>query len=88
MELVRSLGGDPLTLVSEMPLFLAPAELYRGGDVVFPAEFRELRSLAADPEALRAEARRIGVRPMPIGDQMRLQLEYLEAALTGSLDQG
>lgn len=25
MELVRSLGGDPLTFVSEMPLFLTPA---------------------------------------------------------------
>jgi hypothetical protein len=25
MEMVRSLGGDPLTFVSEMPLFLAPA---------------------------------------------------------------
>lgn len=36
METIRSLGGDPLTLVSEMPLFLAPvdggADAEDGGD--------------------------------------------------------
>ena len=47
MEYVRSLGGDPLTLVSEMPLFLVPPEHYQspehgGGDVVRPAVVREL----------------------------------------------
>lgn len=31
METIRGLGGDPLTLVSEMPLFLAPAETMEGG---------------------------------------------------------
>lgn len=81
MELVRSLGGDPLTLVSEMPLFLAPQRFYRGGDPIRPAETVELYRLAADPGALRARAQELGVRPMPVTDQMRLQLEYLTAAI-------
>jgi hypothetical protein len=83
MEHVRSLGGDPLTLVSEMPLFLVPAELYRGAELVTPPEIGELRAaaLGADPGVVEPRARRLGVRPMPIADQMRLQLEYLDAAL-------
>lgn len=53
MEFVRSLGGDPLTVVSEMPLFLVPAEQYRGGDegghvdLIRPAAVQELHVLAA-----------------------------------------
>jgi hypothetical protein len=88
MEFVRSLGGDPLTLVSEMPLFLVPGELYRGArrspqDLVTPPEIGELRALAlaADPDAAGSRARELGVEPMPVVDQMRLQLEYLAAAL-------
>ncbi len=88
MEFVRSLGGDPLTLVSEMPLFLAPAELYRRAgrsprDLVSPPEIGEVRALAlgGDSQAVAARAEELGIRPMPIEDQMRLQLEYLAAAL-------
>lgn len=85
MEFVRSLGGDPFTLVSEMPLFLAPAEIYRRGDVVRPRELAELRALAAlprsDTDDLTARAAALDVRPMPIIDQMRLQLEFLDASL-------
>lgn len=80
MEHVRSLGGDPLTIVSEMPLFLLPARHYRE-DLVRPPAIFELRRLAADPEALRAAADRHGVVPMPIFDQLELQLEYFDAAL-------
>ncbi|MCP3956455.1 MAG: peptidase [bacterium] len=80
MEYVRSLGGDPLTLVSEMPLFLLGAEHFRGGDVVMP---RVVRSLAAErrPDRIQALATEHDLRPMPIADQMRLQLEYLQAGL-------
>ncbi len=86
MEYVRSLGGDPLTLVSEMPLFLAPAEVYQGPDPVHPAEIVELYQLAGErSETVHARARELGVRAMPIADQMRLQLEYLAAALGAAL---
>ncbi len=87
MEFVRSLGGDPLTLVSEMPLFLLPPEHYAGGDVLRPAVVRELAA-ERDPARIRALAAERGVEPMPIADQMRLQLEYLQAGLDAALETG
>lgn len=84
MEFVRALGGDPLTLVSEMPLFILPAEHYAGGDVVRPEIVRRLTALAR-PEEIRSEADRLGVRAMPIADQMRLQLRFLQAGLDAAL---
>lgn len=90
MEHVRSLGGDPLTLVSEMPLFLVPPEHYGSvgapsarplsGDVVRPAVVREL-SAEPDADRIRELAAARGITPMPIADQMRLQLEFLQAGL-------
>jgi len=86
MEYVRSLGGDPLTIVSEMPLFLRPLE---PGDTGRPDDPR-LRAFLArlagqPPEGVRAEMEKAGVRGMPIRDQMRLQLAYLEEALAAVL---
>jgi len=73
MEYVRSLGGDPFTMVSEMPLFLRPLE---PGETGRPDDPRFLaflgRAAAGAPEE---------VRGMPIRDQMRLQLEFLNEAL-------
>lgn len=81
MEFVRSLGGDPLTLVTEMPLFLTPPP-EPGDDLIRPRAVRELAALApSDPSTIHAKAREIGVRAMPIADQMRFQLAYLEEAL-------
>lgn len=84
MELARSLGGDPLTLVSEMPLFLVPAEHYAGKDVVRPAGLRQLTA-ELQAERIRSRAADLGIRAMPILDQMRLQLEYLQAGLDTAL---
>jgi len=99
MEYVRSLGGDPLTLVSEMPLFLVTGdaeESPEGGSEGRPPlpddaqgrlRFREwlekLRRLGdgGDLDAVRREAARAGLRAMPVGDQMRLQLAYVREAL-------
>ncbi len=85
MELARSLGGDPLTVVSEMPLFLL-ASAARGGPPFRPgtAGGRELRlwldrlvaEVGGDPDRLADR----GVRPMPLGDQMRLQLALIDQA--------
>lgn len=85
MEHVRSLGGDPLTLVSEMPLFLLPAEHYRQDELVRPPAVTELQQRAGDPEALAEAVARHGVRPMAIADQMRLQLAFLEESLNLSI---
>jgi len=77
MEYVRSLGGDPLTLVSEMPLFLLPREHFEGEEIVRPAAIYDLQRAAGDPDTLREAVARHGVRPMPIEDQMRLQIAFL-----------
>ncbi len=87
MEFVRALGGDPFTLVSEMPLFLEPSEPTPGGPPLEEgragrrAVLDWLERLAGDkdPEQLCAEA--AGFRGMPIRDQMRLQLAFLNEAL-------
>ncbi len=85
MEHVRSLGGDPLTMVSEMPLFLRPLEEGETGRPDDPRFRAFLDRTAAKPsEEARAEAEREGVRGMPIRDQMRLQLAFLNAALAAS----
>jgi hypothetical protein len=80
MEYVRSLGGDPFTMVSEMPLFLRPleeGETGRPDDPRFRAFLEQVAAKSA--EDIRAET---GVRGMPIRDQMRLQLTFLDAALS------
>lgn len=82
MEYVRSLGGDPFTLVSEMPLFLRSleeGETGRPDDPRFRAFLGRLAGKA--PDEVRAEAERSGVRGMPLRDQMRLQLAFLDAGL-------
>jgi hypothetical protein len=90
MELVRELGGDPLTLVSEMPLFLLPQEPRDGQGPVFQPGTEGKRQLHAHlqrlaterpAKAARSEFEGLGIRPMPIRDQMRLQLAFLDEAL-------
>jgi hypothetical protein len=89
MEFVRSLGGDPLTLVSEMPLFLLPAEEFSGGNLVYPELINELRrGTTKSLEGTRSLASEAGLLPMPIVDQMRLQLAFLSEALSAVLEAG
>jgi hypothetical protein len=90
MEAIRALGGDPLTLVSEMPLFLLPGV----GETLGPP----------DPEAVRwkeriegwkagigrgeevgegilREAAELGLEAMSVRDQMRLQWTLIAAGV-------
>ncbi len=85
MEYVRSLGGEPFTMVSEMPLFLRPLEPGETGRPDDP-HFRAFLDRIAGRSAgeVRAEMERSGVRGMPIRDQMRLQLEFLNQALASA----
>ncbi len=83
MDYVRSLGGDPFTMVSEMPLFLRPleeGETGRPDDPRFRA-WHQRMAACRTPEELRAAAARGGVRGMPLRDQMRLQLAFLDEGL-------
>jgi len=83
MEAVRALGGDPFTMVSEMPLFLRPLEPGESGrpdDPHFRA-WRERLAACRTAGEVHAEAARAGIRGMPLRDQMRLQLAFLNEAL-------
>jgi hypothetical protein len=92
MEAARSLGGDPLTLVSEMPLFLLPgvgervdpndpeAEAWADRLVTWRARLRAGASIEDDVTA--------GILPMPIDHQMRLQWTFIRAGIRCVLDNG
>ncbi len=90
MEFVRTLGGDPFTFVSEMPLFLlAPdhrlPEPPKGPEARL--RFHQWVGQLVERhgrEGARLEAERLGLRPMPIRDQMRLQLAFLEEGLAAA----
>ena len=89
MESVRSLGGDTLTLVSEMPLFITPGV----GEQLGPpdpvaAEWKERIEAwklqlqqGADPAEIDSAASAYGLVPMPIRDQMVLQWTFIAAGL-------
>ncbi len=89
METIRGLGGDALTMVSEMPLFLLPGV----GETLGPPDpvavewrkrIEKWRMTAREDAALatiNAEAREMGLRPMPVRDQMMLQWTMVRAGL-------
>ena len=90
MEFVRAVSTDPLTLVSEMPLFLVSehersgdAPIFRPGTEGKKRLHDQLLQLAGheDLETARQMLRQAGVSAMPIRDQMKLQLEFLNQAL-------
>ena len=89
METLRSLGHDTLTLVSEMPLFILPGVGETPGPPDPVAEgwkrrlegWRSELSAGAAPAAVSRAARREGLVPMPVRDQMALQWTFIAAGL-------
>ena len=89
METIRSLGGDPLTLVSEMPLFITPGV----GEELGPPDPKALEwrkkiaawrlqlSRARPAERIRACSASGCLEPMPVRDQMALQWRMITAGL-------
>lgn len=88
MEAIRGFGGDPLTMVSEMPLFITPGV----GDTPGPpdplaeawkARIERWRTMLDDDAAgrVRTEAEEAGLRPMPVRDQMALQWAFISEGL-------
>ncbi len=71
METIRAKGGDPLTIVSEMPLFIMPSTA--------PGDWR--KAVRGRNEDAIEELCDSGIRPMPVRDQMRLQWEFICAAV-------
>ena len=90
MESIRSLGGDCLTLVSEMPLFLIPK---KHTDLSWPnplldqwaanlAQWKmDLHTKKLREQAVNEEAHDIGLLPMPVKDQMQLQWRLITAGM-------
>ena len=86
MEWVRSLGGDPLCLVTELPLFVIEGEAEREPGV--PVLYNRFKAAQGDiresflqgieepnlPEG-------ISVRSLPVSTGVKMHLEVLEAAL-------
>jgi hypothetical protein len=89
METLRTFGHDTLTLVSEMPLFILPGVGERPGPPDPVAErwksrldgWRSELSAGGAPDAISADARKLGLVPMPVRDQMRMQWTFIAAGL-------
>lgn len=89
METIRSFGGDPLTLVSEMPLFLTPGVGRKLGPpdpaaLAWKERIERWRLHLArgdDDDAVRDEVAEAGLRSMPVRDQMELQLAFVFAGI-------
>lgn len=91
MEFVRGLGGDPLTIVSEMPLFLLPSARDSTRKVSFLPGSEGRMQLHSwlhgeirreGPDGARRSLTAAGVQPLAIRDQMRLQIGLLNEAIT------
>ncbi len=90
MESIRSLGGDCLTLVSEMPLFLYPKQERQ---LQWPDPFLQkwsqqfqqwkllLKNDNYTKEQCNAEAKKLGVQSMLWNDQMKLQWQMITAGI-------
>jgi hypothetical protein len=90
METIRAFGGDPLTLVSEMPLFVTPGVGEQLGPPDPVAEewknrieewTAQLKAGDSESSVIEAEAEKFGLRAMPIHDQMELQWTFIAAGL-------
>lgn len=78
MEFVRGLGGDPLCLVTELPLFLVRNDHPQPG---VPGAYLALRERIARGDPASRLVADFGLRPLPLRTAVRLQLEALAAGL-------
>ena len=85
MEYVRSLGGNPLCLVTELPLFLVRQGEARPGHPAGYLRFKEalprLKLRVVRGEPVWKQLHRYGVRALPLPNALRLQLRALELGL-------
>lgn len=94
METIRALGGDPLTLVSEMPLLLLPPR--ETGEPATSEDLGRWKQRLGDwklrlargesPDEIRRDVAAAGIVPMPLVDQMRLQWTFARAGLEQVLE--
>jgi len=90
MESVRSFSGNTLTLVSEMPLFILPQtntslqwpnpELLEWNHTFLNWKLQGLEKKDHKKNILE-QAKKLGVKPMPFEDQMKLQWQLIVAGI-------
>jgi len=90
MESVRSFSGNTLTLVSEMPLFILPQtndtlswpnpELEDWSETFLKWKLSALEN-PRNKKNIIDQALKLGVKPMPIVDQMKLQWQLIVAGI-------
>lgn len=85
MEFVRSLGGDPLCLVTELPLFVVEAG---NGPPGVPQHYLDLRAELPEltlrlrrGESISERLNAYGLRPLPVAAAVGLQRRALELGL-------
>ncbi len=87
MEFIRMLGGDPLSLVTEVPLFLVtggPIPSVPGSPASYLSLREKLRSSDAavtDDDWISSLVETYGLQPVDLGTQIALQLEALSLGL-------
>jgi hypothetical protein len=79
MELAASLGGDPLCMVSEMPLFLLHGESSLDDPILL--RFRDDLAKARAEGTIETLRERYGITAVPLEMQMRYQLGMIALAL-------
>ena len=81
METIRSMGGDPLTLVSEMPLFIARKKTSeKPKNSEWKSKIHGWRAQSNKNELI-SWAKNEFLKPMPIKDQMILQWTFIISGL-------
>jgi len=87
MEFVRSLGGDPLSLVTELPLFDIPREItaqYTGSPekyLRFKKKLPALKLQLAKGESIDATLAEFNIQPLGLAAAIRSQLYVIELGL-------
>jgi len=86
MDAIAALGGDPLCMVSEMPLFLLTQGVSTLKDPVY-WRFRDALAAARETSSITELMHTYGVESVPFSPQMRVQLGIVIAGVRCALSQ-
>jgi hypothetical protein len=91
MEFVRQLGGNPLSLVTELPLFIvrfknrSPEESSPGNPaayLTFKEKLPDLRRHCEQGKSIDELTAPYEITPLPLSTALNIQFQTIEAALT------
>ena len=88
MEFVQELGGHPLCLVTELPLFLVSSSKIKNSEkgvpeayLAFKEKLPELRMRLMNDEPIQSITNNFDITPIPLSTAARIQLQIIKAAL-------